>query len=147
MSHWEIHWLTLMWDSYNTCSHRVFEVGRVLLGSPSSGRVSQSQSSRITPRQLSNISKDGELSTSLGNLCSVTLTGKVFTDIQREPLVFQCVPITSGPGPILFSPSRHVFLSTDESPLSLLFSRMSSLNSLSLPSWEKSSIEAKSYWQ
>jgi len=50
-------------------------------------------------RQLLNISKDGDATTSLDNpcQCSVILMVKVFPDVQREPPVFQFVPIASHP--------------------------------------------------
>ena len=55
---------------------------------------------RATSRRLLNISKDGESTTSLGNLCQCLVTShsqKVFPDVQREPPVFQFVPIASCP--------------------------------------------------
>jgi len=49
-------------------------------------------------RWLLNISKDEDSTTSPVNLCLVTLTvKKVFPDVQRLPIVFQFVPIDSGP--------------------------------------------------
>lgn len=92
------HWLILMWDSCDTCSHRVFEFGRVLLRSPSSGRVIQSQLSSITSRQLSNISKDGESSTFLGDLS--LSQGKCLLTFQRNLLCFSVCP-----SPLILDPS------------------------------------------
>ena len=68
---------------------------------------------------------------------------KVFPDVQREPPVFQVVPIASGPvaghhweepGSVFFAPSWQVFISIDEIPLSLFFPRLNSPSSLSLSS-------------
>ncbi|KAF1578753.1 UNVERIFIED_CONTAM: Golgin subfamily B member 1, partial [Eudyptes pachyrhynchus] len=60
----------------------------------------QSQLLRTMSRGLLNVSKEGGSKTSLGSLCpcSVTLTmEKVFPDVQREPPMFQFVPVASGP--------------------------------------------------
>jgi len=65
---------------------------------------------------------------------------KSVPDVQREPPVFQFVPIASGPatghhpeepGTVLFAPSLQLFMHIDEMLLSLLFSRQ---NSPSFPS-------------
>ena len=75
--------------------------GRHLVQPPCSGRAAESWLPRTMAKQLLNISKNGESTTSLGNLCQclVTLTlKKVFPDVKRESSVFQCVPIASGPG-------------------------------------------------
>ena len=65
---------------------------------------------------------------------------KVFPHVQREPPVFQFVPIASGPvtayhwkepGSIFFATSLQVFLYIDKIlPSSLLFSRLNSPDSL-----------------
>ena len=60
----------------------------------------QSQLPRTMSRWLLNFSKDGDSTSSLGNLCpcSVNLTvEKVFPNVQREPPVFRFVPVASGP--------------------------------------------------
>jgi len=52
-------------------------------------------------RELLKISKDGDSTASLGNLCQgfITLTvEKVFPEVQAERPVLQSVPIASGPG-------------------------------------------------
>ena len=73
---------------------------------------------------------------------------KVFPHVQREPPMFQFVPIASGPvtghhraepGSIYLAPLLQVLINTDEIPLSLLFSRLNSLSSFSLSSQESCS--------
>ena len=68
---------------------------------------------------------------------------KAIPDVQRDPPVFQFVPIASGPvtghqwkepGSILFAPSLQEFMYTNKVPLNLLFSRLNSRSSLSLSS-------------
>ena len=69
---------------------------------------------------------------------------KVFPDVQRESSVFWCVHTASGPprhhwkvaGSVFSAPSLQEFIYIDEIPLSLLFSRLNSPSSLSLPSHE-----------
>lgn len=58
----------------------------------------QTMLSRTMSEQLVNICKNGDITTSLGNLCqcSIMLTVKnVFPHIQMQPLVFQFVPTAS----------------------------------------------------
>ena len=85
---------------------------------------------------------------SLGSLypCSVTYrTQKCFLVFRRNLLHFSLflLPLvltlgtTEESGSILFTPSLQAFINTDEIPLSLLFSRVSSPSSLSLSSQEK----------
>ena len=89
------------------------------------------------------VCEDGDSTTSLGNLCqcSVTLTVKLFPDVQREPPAFQFVPIAScpatghhwkEPGSLFFVALLQIFVTIDETPLSLLSSRLNSPSSLSL---------------
>jgi len=79
-------------------------------------------------RQLLNISEERDSASSLGNLCqcSGSLPVKiVFDDVQREPSVFQFVPIASGPvtahrgkepGSVFFAPSLQVFVQIKKIP-------------------------------
>jgi len=65
-------------------NHRMFGVGRDLWGSssttPCRSKVTQSRLHRTVSRQVFNISREGDSTTSLGSLCqcSVTLRGKKF---------------------------------------------------------------------
>jgi len=81
-------------------------------------------------------------------LCGHPDSEKAFPDVQREPAVFQCVPVASGPvtghhckeSGSIFTPSVHLFVHIDEiTTTSLLFSRLSSPSSLSLSSHERCS--------
>jgi len=99
------------------------------------------QLSMTMSRLFLNISKEGDSTTSLGNLCqcSITLTvKKVFPDVQREPPLLQFLPIahvfllgTTEKSLTPFSlhpPFKyvHTFMG---SPLSLLFPRLNSPSS------------------
>ena len=70
--------------------------GGPLVQPPCSGRATYSSLPRTVSRWLLNMSKDGDSTVSLGNLCqySVPLTvKKVFPNVQTEPPVFQFVLI------------------------------------------------------
>lgn len=50
-------------------------------------------------KQLLNIHKEGDSTTTLGNLCQCSITlmvKKVFSDVQSKPPVLQFAPIASG---------------------------------------------------
>jgi len=124
------------------------DLGRSSGPTPCSSRAIYSQSPRTMFRWLLSICKDGDSTTSLGNLCQclATLTvKKCFLIFRQSLLCFIFVPIAFGPvtghhwkapGSILFAPSLQVFQHFDKIPLSLLFSRQNSLSSLSLSSQE-----------
>jgi len=78
-------------------------------------------------RQLLDISMVEDSTTSMSKLCqcSVTITVKLFPDVQREPPVFQAVLTASGsvtghhwkePGSVCFTPSLQVFIYIDKIP-------------------------------
>ena len=96
--------------------------GGHLVQSSYSSRAAQSWIPRTVSRCLWKISKVRKSTVFLGNLsqCSVTLrVKKFFSDVQREPPVFQFAPIASGPitghhwkqpaPSSLHSPSRYLY--------------------------------------
>ena len=101
-----------------------------------SSGATQSQLPRIVPRQLLEISKDGDSTASLGKLCQclVTLTlKKCFLMFRGNLLCFSLCPLPlvlalgshqKEPGSVLFSPSFQVFMYIDKIPLTLPFSML-----------------------
>ena len=86
-------------------NHRMFRVGRDLCGSsspsPCQSRVTQSRLHRTASRQVLNISREGDSTTSLGSLFkgSVTLRGKKFFLMFRRN--FLCLSLC--PLPLVLS--------------------------------------------
>jgi len=82
----------------------------------------------LCPDSFFNVSKDGDATTSLDNLCqfSVTLTViKCFWMFRGTLFVFQFVPTASCPvtghqrkeaGSVLFAPSLHMFIHINKIP-------------------------------
>ena len=105
-------------------NHRMAELGRDLCRSscPATSR----RLHRTISRWLLSISKDGDSTTSLGNLCqcrSPSQWKSVSSFVQREPPIFQFVPVVSGPVTghqwkepvsVFFTPSLQVFEHIDE---------------------------------
>ena len=85
----------------NTQNHRMSGGGRDLCGSssppPCRSRVAYSRLHRTLSRQVLNISREGDSTTSLGSLCqgSTTLRGKkFFLMFRRNFLCFSLCPLT-----------------------------------------------------
>ena len=87
----------MLWRVLPSESPREGTSGAHLVQPPHPSRATQSQLPRTMPRGLLSISKDGDSTTSLGNLCHPQ-SKKMFPDVQKEPPVFQVVPTAPGPG-------------------------------------------------
>lgn len=99
-------------------------------------------------RQLLSVSKDGDLTTSLCNLCRaplLTVKKKEFTDVQAKPCVsvctqcflpHHCVPLKSLTS-VFSALSFHYFHTLMMFCLNLLFSGLNSPSSLNLSSEER----------
>ena len=110
MSHSNIHWLILMWDLYNvrtnteSQNHGVTEVRRDLWRSSSpNALLKQSQLEPVAQDHIQTATEYLQrgrlhnLSVQPVPVLSHPHSEKVFPEVQREPAVFLCVPIASGP--------------------------------------------------
>ena len=132
-------------------NHRMAEAGRVLcapLAHLCSSRDTQSRGPRPMARQLLNIISEEETPQPLGNLCQCSGTAQHSSAAwcSEGAHVLQLVPITSCLGTAEQSPtlsslpsSLQIFMDTDEIPLTILSSRLSSLSSLHLYTQERCS--------
>lgn len=110
------------------------------------------------PSKFCAISKNEDFSTSLDNilLCLTALTGKIFSLVSNQnfprsnmcllPLMLSLCNLQGKPGSVFSTPSHQLAANCHEIPLSLLFSRVNKLSSLSLSSHFTCSSLQPSWW-